>query len=306
MNRRKLISIILVSALTVSIFVGCGSEKKVEEASGTPAQEETTEKEEVVEEAVATGFTGTKSVSVPADETGKKKDVVIAEMTFKDGEPTDLKIDTCMASGVYKQDASRAGEYVMKEGEEKAWHEQIDLLIDYLKANNYDTSKVNLVDDKGNTDAVAGVSIKVPGYLKAVDTLLEEVKNGGDSIKEGFSGWLVAETPYDPTGKKADVVVTEMLFEDNNPVDVKIDTKMEDGTLKSEASAAGEYVMKEGEEKAWHEQVALLIDFLKANDFDTSKVTLIDDSEKTDAVAGVSIKVPAYLEGVNNLLSKVK
>ena len=301
MKRRQLLSIILASVLTTAVFVGCGSDKKAEETSGKPAQEEAAEKKEEV----AKGFTGTKSISVPYDETGKKKDVVIAEMTFKDGEPTDLKIDTCMGNGVYKQEASKAGEYVMKEGEDKAWHEQVDLLTNFLKENNYDTSKVTL-GDKGNTDVVAGVSIKVPAYLQAVDALLKEVKDGGSNVKEGFSGWLVAETPYDPTGKKADVVITEILFKDNKPVDVKIDTKTEDGTLKSEASAAGEYVMKEGEEKAWHEQIALLQDFLKSNNFDTSKVTLIDDKGNTDAVAGVSIKVPAYLDGVNNILSKVK
>ena len=93
------------------------------------------------------------------------------------------------------------------------------------------------------------------------------------------------------------MVITTVTFEEGKPVDVKIDVKQEDGTSKREAVEAGNYVMKD-ETATWSEQMDTLQKFIVENDFDLSKVTLSDEEGHTDAVSGVTIKIPAYLKGV--------
>ena len=58
----------------------------------------------------------------------------------------------------------------------KKWHEQIDLLEEAIVENNFDLSKINITDEAGHTDAVSGVSIKVKGYVDAVQEALDQVK----------------------------------------------------------------------------------------------------------------------------------
>ena len=113
------------------------------------------------------GFTGVKSTEYKTE-----KDVILTEITFEDGQAVDIKIDV-VTDGKSKVEESKAGNYVMKEREENAWHEQIALLEAFLKENNFDLTKVTLSDDAGHTDAVAGVTIKVPDYIKAVEEALK-------------------------------------------------------------------------------------------------------------------------------------
>ena len=49
----------------------------------------------------------------------------------------------------------------------------MDLLEDFIVANNFDVTKVTLTDEDGHTDAVSGVSIKVASYLYLVKKALE-------------------------------------------------------------------------------------------------------------------------------------
>ena len=56
----------------------------------------------------------------------------------------------------------------------------------------------------------------------------------------------------------------------------------------------------------WTEQIENLQKFIVENDFDLSKVTLSDEDGHTDAVSGVTIKIPAYLKGVEEALAQVK
>ena len=74
-----------------------------------------------------------------------------------------------------KSEASVSGEYDMK-NDGKKWHEQIDLLEEAIVENNFDLSKINITDDEGHTDAISGVSIKVKGFVDAVQEALDQVK----------------------------------------------------------------------------------------------------------------------------------
>ena len=75
-----------------------------------------------------------------------------------------------------KSEASKSGAYDMKNEPGKKWHEQADLLEEFIVANDFDLSKVTLTNDEGNTDAVSGVTIKVKGYLDAVQDALDQAK----------------------------------------------------------------------------------------------------------------------------------
>lgn len=249
------------------------------------------------------GFTGVTTYETLYDPTGQKGDVVVTTIKFEKGTPTEVSIDTRQENGNMKKKESEAGNYVMKQGEEKAWHEQITLLEKYLVENKCDVSKIKLADN-GGTDAVSGVSIKVDAYLKNINEIMTSV-NEGTTLKEGFTGVKETSIPYDDTGKKSDQVIAKVVFDHDVPVSVKIDVKLEDGTMKSKLSEDGKYVMKENEEKAWHEQIAELEQFIVKNDFDLSKITL-NDAGNTDAVSGVSIKINKYIEAVEAALKLVK
>ena len=47
------------------------------------------------------------------------------------------------------------------------------ILAAFLAENNFDLSAVTLINEEGNTDAVTGVSIKVPALLEAVAEALK-------------------------------------------------------------------------------------------------------------------------------------
>ncbi|MEG0295652.1 MAG: hypothetical protein RR620_02965 [Clostridium sp.] len=116
------------------------------------------------------GFTGTKTGEIAGD-----KGTTVAEVTFEDGKATDVQIDVKNPDGTMKSADSISGAYDMKNAGGK-WHEQIDLLEEFLKSNDFDTKKVTLTNEAGNTDAVTGVSIKVKDYVAAVDAALEAAK----------------------------------------------------------------------------------------------------------------------------------
>ncbi|MDV4149629.1 hypothetical protein R0131_02160 [Clostridium sp. AL.422] len=290
MKSKKIIAICLLST---ALLVGCGS--KNEEGTNTNGSNvEQSEK-----------FTGTKTYEKLYDETGKKGDVVLAEVEFKDGEAVKVSLDVRQENGTMKKEEAKKGNYVMKEGEAKNWGEQMELLEAFLNENKVDTSKVKLTNDEGNTDAVSGVSIKVGAYVNTVKEVIDAVKEGKE-LESGFTGAKIAETPYDPSGKKQDMVVTKVVFNHGKPVAVNVDVKQEDGSMKKKASEEGKYVMKEGEAKHWHEQMALLEAFIVENNFDLSKVKLTNDDGNTDAVSGVSIKVGTYVKAVQDVLDSVK
>ena len=290
MISKKLIAVCLLST---ALLVGCGSKEPSTSNNNNSSSTEQSEK-----------FTGTKKYETLYDETGAKGDVIVTEIEFKDGEAVKVSLDVRQEDGTMKKEEAKKGNYVMKEGEAKNWGEQIELLEAFLNENKVDVSKVKLTNDAGNTDAVSGVSIKVGAYVNAVKEVVDAVKEGKE-LEEGFTGAKIAETPYDSTGEKKDMVVTKVVFNHGKPVGVNIDVKQEDGSMKKKASEEGKYVMKEGEAKHWHEQMELLEKFMVENNFDLSKIKLTNDAGNTDAVSGVSIKVGTYVKAVQDVLDSV-
>ncbi|MCR1950097.1 MULTISPECIES: hypothetical protein [unclassified Clostridium] len=291
MISKKLIAVCLLST---ALLVGCGSKEASTSNNNSSSSTEKSEK-----------FTGTKKYETLYDATGAKGDVIVTEVEFKEGEPVKVSLDVRQEDGTMKKEEAKKGNYVMKEGEAKNWGEQMELLEAFLNENKVDVSKVKLTNDAGNTDAVSGVSIKVGAYVNAVKEVIDAVKEGKE-LETGFTGAKIAETPYDSTGEKKDMVVTKVVFNHGKPVGVNIDVKQEDGSMKKKASEEGKYVMKEGEAKHWHEQMGLLEKFMVENNFDLSKIKLTNDDGNTDAVSGVSIKVGTYVKAVQDVLDSVK
>ena len=118
------------------------------------------------------GFTGEKVGKIE----DSKGNVTMATVQFENGKAVAVDIDVKQADGSMKSEASKSGAYDMKNEPGKKWHEQADLLEEFIVANDFDLSKVTLTNDEGNTDAVSGVTIKVKGYLDAVEDALKQAK----------------------------------------------------------------------------------------------------------------------------------
>ncbi len=283
---KKLIAILSAGLLTVSL-VGC-----------TPKEDEgqDTSSEPKVEEKVETDERTLETLYSP-----EKKDVVVTTVTFEGDKPVDVNIDVRLEDGKMKKDLAASGDYVMVEGG-VPWNEQIEELEKFIVENDFDLSKVTLTNEEGNTDAVSGVSIKVGTYLESVQKVLDG-ESGELEVEAGFTGDKTVEVLY--SEEKKDMVITTVTFEDGKPVDVSIDVKLEDGTMKKDLAASGDYVMVEGG-VPWNEQIEELEKFIVESDFDLSKVTLTTEEGNTDAVSGVSIKVGKYLETVQQALDEAK
>lgn len=290
----KKIKLLVVCALSAALLVGCGS-KEGEDNSGV-----NNNGSEVSENA---NFTGTKNYETLYDSTGKEGNVVVVNVDFEDGQATKVSLDVIQEDGSSKKEAAANGEYVMVEGAEYNWGEQIELLENTLNENGVDISKINISTDQGNTDAISGVSIKVKTYLDVIDEVVNSVKNGTE-LPSGFTGVKVTET--DPSGEDKETLVTKVVFNHGEPVAVTFDILQEDGSSKKEAAADGKYVMVEGSKFHWGEQIEMLENFIAENNFDLSKVTLTNDEGNTDAVSGVSIKVGTFLQAVQDILDSVK
>ena len=298
----KKIKLLAVCALSAALLVGCGGKEATDNKgeTNTPA---VTDSEK---------FTGTKTYETLYDSTGKKGDVVVVNVDFKDGEAEKVSIDVIQEDGSSKKQAAADGKYVMKADAEYHWGEQIELIEEELNKNGVDTSKINITDEDGHTDAVSGVSIKVKTYLDVVDEVINSVKEGKE-LPTGFTGAKIDERKYDP--EKEDMLITKVVYNHGEPVNVSIDIKLAEAvdlgdgktsTSKKEVAAAGKYVMVEGSDNTWDKQITALEAFIVENNFDLDKVTLTNEAGNTDAVTGVSIKVGTYVKTLQEVLDSVK
>lgn len=168
MLKKRLCALMMVALTVTTVMVGCTSKKD---------EDVKKDNENAVVDDAGAEFTGVKKTETPYDSTGESKDIIITEVTFEKGEPVSVNIDVKQEDGSMKSKASADGKYVMNKDEKHAWHEQVDLLEEAIKENKFDLSKIKLIDEDGHTDAVSGVSIKVPSYVEAVQKTLDEVKS---------------------------------------------------------------------------------------------------------------------------------
>jgi hypothetical protein len=291
----RFITVALVAALA---FTGCSSneattpteDKKVETEVTTTENDTTVTTPEVNPNGEVVTFL------IPEDPSGESTDEMQILLTYENGKVTDVFFDIYSEDGTSKRELSANGGYAM--GGEFEWYEQIDKLQDFLKANNFDTSKVTIIDESGHTDAISGVSINVKTYVDAIATALSTPIETEDESLRTF------EMLEDESGEKKDrIVVSGHLDTNGKPTDLYIDVITEDGTSKRVLSANGQYDM--GGELEWYEQIDKLQEFIIANDFDLSAIALNDEGA-TDSVSGVSITVARYVIAVEQYLASIQ
>ncbi|MGL4799401.1 MAG: hypothetical protein ACRCWY_08385 [Cellulosilyticaceae bacterium] len=154
--------LLAAAVLSLAVFTGCSSaepkpETKPETETVAPEKEE-----EATEE----------GVEVKKSEIEQEKGTLVTEITFKDGTPVDVQIDI-LEDGKSKYELAAKGEYVMVEGSDNTWDKQVDALEAFIVENNFDLTKITQ-DENGNTDAISGVSIKVPSLLVGVEEILAQ------------------------------------------------------------------------------------------------------------------------------------
>lgn len=284
MNKKK-IALLIAGIMTIAslALVGCGKDDSSSDANKGQAQGNEQKEEE------------TKTYSYKKD---VEKETTVINLTYKKGKPVDVVIDS-IQGGKSKRDLCAKGEYIMKKDEKNNWAQQMDLLTAFIKENDFDLGKVVVAADTNKTDVVTGVTIKVNDYVAAVKEAMAEIKAGSLHANEDLKFYEYKEDDDKGT------TVVELKYYDGKPVDLSIDY-IQEGKSKRELCAKGEYIMKEGEEFNWAQQVDKLTAFIKENKFDVTKVGSSKETQTTDVVTGVSIKVNDYVAAVNSAMEQIK
>ena len=128
-------------------------------------------------------------------------------------------------NGSLKSVLSTTGKYVMK----PVWDTQAKNVSKYVVDNQ---GTAGLLNDKGYTDVVSGVSINVAGFAALADQAIAQA-NGADGVYE-------VKAEADDKGNYAFVSVTI----ENGKITAVTWDEVYNGSLKSEISLTGKYVMK--------------------------------------------------------------
>lgn len=177
---KKLITMAVAATLLVSL-AACGSSTPAPSESAAPSEvavSETPASEAPVSEAPAAEGAykdGTYTASeADFDDKGYKAEVSI---TVAGGAITEVTYNAVTADGKDKiTESAPGGSYDMsKAGATLTWAEQSALLCQYL-VETQDPNAINLTDAEGHTDSVAGVSIKVAGFVDLANEALSTAK----------------------------------------------------------------------------------------------------------------------------------
>jgi len=225
--------------------------------------------------AVAELKDGTYSAQAEADDKGN---YAFVTMTVEGGKITSVAWDE-VYNGSLKSELSTTGKYVMK----PVWDTQAKSVSKYVVDNQ---GTAGLLNDKGYTDVVSGVSINVAGFAGLADQAIAQA-NGKDGVYE-------VKAEADDKGNYAFVSVT---IEGGKIIAVTWD-EVYNGSLKSELSLTGKYVMK----PVWDTQAKSMGQYVVDNQ-GTEGLNL-NDNGKTDVVSGVSISVNGFVDLVEECIAQ--
>ena len=253
---------ITANGLDISAIIGTVEETP--EVSGT---EETTEAAALTD--------GVYTAQAEADEKGNYPFVSI---TVEGGKIVAATWDE-VYNGSLKSELSTTGKYVMK----PVWDTQAKNVCKYVVDNQ---GTAGLVNEKGKTDVVSGVSITVSGFATLAEQAIANA-NGKDGVYE-------VKADADDKGNYAFVSVT---IEGGKIVAATWD-EVYNGGLKSELSTTGKYVMK----PVWDTQAKSMCQYVVDNQ--TTAGLNLNDAGKTDVVSGVSITVTGFTGLVEEALKQ--
>ena len=237
------------------------------------------------------GILGIETEIAPETETAELKDGVytaqgtpddkgnygFVTVTIKDGKIASAVWDE-MYGGESKAQLSVDGKYVMK----PVWKTQAESLGAYVVENQ---TTGGILNEKGYTDAVSGVSIYVGGFVDLVDQAIAEA-NGKD-------GTYTVEGEKDDKGDYSFVTVT---IEEGKVANVVWD-EMYGGESKAQLSVEGKYVMK----PVWKTQAESLGAYVVENQTTDG---ILNEKGYTDAVSGVSIYVGGFVDLTNQAIAQ--
>ncbi|MBS7527294.1 FMN-binding protein [Fusibacter paucivorans] len=302
---RKLLSLIMVVAMTAALLIGCGSQSaapaenttsnETPAATETPAAENT-ETPAATTEGYADGIYFAQDAAFP--ESGWKS---VATFEVKDGKIVSADWNGAnVAGGVDKKTFSSEGNYGMveKAGAQAEWHEQAAKAEQYL-IDNQSFDGINFIDDEGHTDTIAGVSIHVSDFVNLVDEALANGPSGKGPFTDG--SYFAEDADFDPSnGWKENVSVTVI----NGYIVAANWNGTSEATDKDKKTYAkdGEYgmVANGGAIAEWDEQAAAVENFLIQSQ-DVDAITLNEEG-KTDAVSGATIHVSNFVKLVKEAL----
>ncbi len=225
------------------------------------------------------------------------KNMVTIEV--KDGKIADVEWNAAnKAGGPDKITFSSSGQYGMKAGGASAeWHEQSAKVEQYL-IETQDPEKITLSNDAGNTDDIAGVTIKVHYFF--------------DLAKKALAAGPIEKGPYADGAYYAEDAIAakngwkyfvSMTVLNGNIVAADWNAVNLEGKDKDTMAADGEYKLGAGNQGEWNEQGAKAEAYLLQVQ-DPSKITLNDTGTKTDDIAGVSISVDGFINLAKAALEK--
>ena len=233
--------------------------------------------EECLAQAAATASykDGVYEVKTDADDKGN---YAFVSVTIEGGKITAVTWDEVNNGGL-KSELSTTGKYVMK----PVWATQAASVGKYVVDNQ---GTAGLLNEKGYTDVVSGVSINVANFAGLADQAIAEA-NGKDGVYE-------VKGTADDKGNYAFVKVTVA----GGKITEVVWDEVYNGGLKSELSLAGKYAMK----PVWDTQAKSMCQYVVDNQ-GTSGLNLTD-AGKTDVVSGVSISVNGFTGLVEEALKQ--
>ena len=167
MKLNKLICATAITVCTLAALTGCSSNK---DNAATPSPSATAAPS-VSPSADATTATLKDGTYTKKSEEADNGYTYEMKMTVKDGKITELNYEGYDEKGKSKTQLCLDGEYVMTENG-PTWAEQAQALAAFV-IENQSTEKITM-DAEGKTDAIAGVSISVNGFVDFANALLKE------------------------------------------------------------------------------------------------------------------------------------
>ncbi|MDF2474061.1 MAG: FMN-binding protein, partial [Anaerocolumna sp.] len=204
----------------------------------------------------------------------------VVTLTISGGKITEVKWDAYNEAGEYKSVLSADGAYEMTETG-LPWHEQAAALAKFVIENQSTDAIVH--DPAGKTDSVSGVSVSVSNFVSLVEECITQA-----------TPLAFVDGTYTAEGEASNgyVGIVTMVIENGQITSLVWDGRSATGEYKSYLSSTGKYTMVEGN-PTWKEQADALAANVMANQ--ATYGIVVDQSGKTDSVAGVSISVNEFV-----------
>ena len=147
--KKKVLSIILISALSLSLFVGCGNNN-----DNTNTQNPNQQEEQQTQEQQPEDNENDEETSVESDDKDTESDVVIAEVTDEQIESKFTEVIECLYNRDYsnEEQAIEAENYIKDNFTPEGAENMINTIISYDESVSYSDLLITLVKNVENND----------------------------------------------------------------------------------------------------------------------------------------------------------